>query len=51
MIDALEFKNELPDIILITVSIKEMNPMSIELTDPMKKSIPKIVDTVLALCC
>ena len=47
MIDALEFKNELPDIILITISIKEMNPMSIELTDPIKKSIPKIVDTVL----
>jgi len=47
MIDALEFKDELPDIILITVSIKEMNPMSIELTDPIKKSVPKIVDKVL----
>lgn len=47
MIDALEFKGELPDIILITISIKEMNPMSIELTDPIKKSVPKIVDKVL----
>jgi len=47
MIDALEFKNELPDIVLITISIKELNPMSIELTGPIKKSIPKIVDTVL----
>jgi hydrogenase maturation protease len=49
MIDALEFKNELPDIVLITISIKEMNPMSIELTDPIKKSIPKLTDTVLGI--
>lgn len=47
MIDALEFKNELPVVVLITVSIKEMNPMTIELTEPIKKSIPNIVDTVL----
>ncbi len=47
MIDALEFKNELPNIVLITISIKEMNPMTIELTDPIKESIPKIVDKVL----
>ncbi len=47
MIDALEFKNELPDVVLITISIKEMNPMSIELTEPVRKSIPDIVDKVL----
>lgn len=47
MIDALEFKDELPEIILITVSIKEMNPMSIDLTDPIKKSVPGIVDKVM----
>ncbi len=47
MIDALEFKNELPDIVLITISIKEMNPMTIELTEPIKRSVPNIVDTVL----
>jgi len=47
MIDALEFKNELPDIVLITISIKGINPMTIELTDPIKESIPDIVDKVL----
>ena len=47
MIDALEFKNELPDVVLITISIREMNPMTIELTEPIKKSVPEIVDKVL----
>lgn len=44
MIDALEFKGELPKIILITVTIKEIIPMTIELTDNVKKSIPKAVE-------
>ncbi len=47
MIDALEFKGELPKIILITVSIREMIPMTIELTDNVKKSIPGIIDKIM----
>ncbi len=43
MIDALEFKEELPKIILLTVSIKEMIPMTIELTEAVEKSISKVV--------
>ncbi len=43
MIDALEFKGELPKIILITVSIKEMIPMTIKLTNEVEASIPKVV--------
>ncbi len=46
MIDALEFKGELPRIILITVSITGMTPMSIELSDEVARSIPQVVDKV-----
>ena len=46
MIDALEFKGELPKIILITVSIREMIPMTIKLTDKIQLSIPKIVEKI-----
>ena len=49
MIDALEFKEELPKIILLTVSIKEMIPMSIELTKEVQKVIPKVVDRVVTI--
>ena len=47
MIDALEFQDELPKIILLTVSIKEMIPMTIKLTDDVQKSIPNVVERVM----
>ncbi len=46
MIDALEFKGELPKIILVTVSIKGMNPMDITLSDEVQASIPNVIDTI-----
>lgn len=46
MIDALEFKGELPKIILVTVAITEMVPMSIELTPKVKESLPQLVDII-----
>jgi hydrogenase maturation protease len=49
MIDALEFKGELPQIVLITVSIKEMIPMTIELTEDVKKSISKVTEKVIEI--
>jgi len=49
MIDALEFKNELPKIILITVSIDGMTPMQIQLSEKVRKSIPQITRTVLEI--
>jgi hydrogenase maturation protease len=49
MIDALEFQDELPKIILITVSIKEMIPMTIELTPEVKQSIPNVVQKITEL--
>ena len=49
MIEALEFKGELPEIILITVSIAGMKPMDITLSDEVKKSLPEVVRRVKAL--
>ncbi len=49
MIDALEFKGELPKIILITVAIKEMLPMTVTLSPEVKQSLDNVVDTVLNL--
>ncbi len=46
MIDALEFKGELPKIILVTVSIKGMIPMRITLTDEVQKSVPEVVKKI-----
>jgi len=46
MIDALEFKGELPKIILVTVSIKGMIPMRITLTDDVQKSVPEVVTRI-----
>jgi len=46
MIDALEFKGELPKIILLTISIKGMTPMSIELSDEVKKAIPDVISKI-----
>ncbi len=47
MIEALEFQEELPKIILITVSIKEMIPMTIKLSHEVNNSISKVVDKVI----
>lgn len=47
MIEALEFQNQLPKIVLVTVSINEMIPMTITLTENVQKSIPNIVSKIL----
>ncbi len=49
MIDALEFKGELPKIILVTVTIKDMMPMTIKLTDEVNSAIPSLTDRVLEI--
>jgi hydrogenase maturation protease len=46
MIDALEIIGQLPKIILITVTIEEMRPMTIELSSKVQESIPKVVNKV-----
>ncbi len=49
MIEALEISGELPKIILITVTIEEMRPMTIVLSDKVQKSIPSVVDKVVEI--
>ena len=49
MIDALEFKGELPKIILITVTIKEMIPMTIKLSPEVQGALPGVVQEVLEI--
>ena len=49
MIDALEFKGELPKIVLFTVTIKNMIPMTIELTEPVNNAIPELVNQIQEL--
>ncbi len=49
MIEALEFKGELPQVILLTVTIKEVRPMTIELSPEIKKVIPQVVEKILEI--
>ena len=47
MIEAVYLMENVPDIHLFTVSIKEMSPMTIELSTKVKESIPLIIDKIL----
>lgn len=46
MIDTLEISNQMPKIILITVTIEEMRPMTITLSEKVQESIPKVVEKI-----
>lgn len=47
MIEAVYLMEEVPDIHLFTVSIEEINPMTIELNQKVRESIPKLIDKIL----
>lgn len=49
MIEAVYLMDHIPEIHLITISIKEITPMTIELSDAVKKSIPKVIDKIIEL--
>lgn len=49
MIEAVYLMEKVPDIYLFTVSIKEINPMTIDLNEAIEKSIPDIIDRIIAL--
>ncbi len=49
MIDALEFKNELPRMTLITVSIKAIQPMSIELSNPVRRGLSRVIKVLMEM--
>lgn len=49
MIEAVYLMNHVPDIHLFTVSIEELNPMTIELSSKVNNSIPELVNKILGL--
>ncbi|MFK5958395.1 MAG: hydrogenase maturation protease, partial [Lutibacter sp.] len=49
MMEALEFQDQLPKIILVTVSIKEMIPMTITLTGEVQNNIKKLTTKILEI--
>lgn len=49
MIEAVYLIGTIPDIHLFTVSIKEINPMTIELNQKVRDSIPLLIEEILKL--
>ncbi len=49
MIEAVYLMDHVPEIHLITVSIKEIAPMTIELSESVKKAIPEVIEVILEL--
>ncbi len=50
MIEAVYLMDSKPNIPLFTISIKEMVPMTIELSSKVEQSIPKTIEQILELC-
>ena len=50
MIEAVYLMDHIPDIHLFTVSIEELNPMTIDLNDNVRESIPKVIANILNHC-
>ena len=48
MIEAVYLMDKIPDIHLFTVSIEEINPMTIGLNDKVKASIPELMQRILS---
>lgn len=49
MIEAVYLMDEVPNIHLFTVSIEELNPMTLELSPKVKSAIPNLIDRILQL--
>lgn len=49
LFDALEFTNEMPRLILITVTIEDILAMKIELSKAVEESLPKVAQKVIEL--
>ena len=49
MIEAVYLMDHVPDIHLFTISIKEINPMTIELNKKVEAAIPKLIKNILDL--
>lgn len=49
MIEAVYLMDHIPEIHLITVSIKEIAPMTIELSNAVKEAIPSVIERIIKL--
>lgn len=49
MVEALYLQDKLPEMHLVTISVEGIQPMTIEMTDKVKESIPKAIKTILEL--
>lgn len=49
MVEALYLQDKLPEMHLITISVKEIQPMVVGITAPIEKCIPKAIETILKL--
>ena len=49
MIEAVYLMDHVPNIHLFTVSIEELNPMTIDLSQKVKEAIPKVIENILTL--
>lgn len=50
MVEAVYLMEHVPDIHLYTVSVEELNPMTVELNKEVKNALPRLVDEILELC-
>ncbi len=49
MIEALYLQDKLPEMHLVTISVKGIQPMTVGMTEKVEKSIPKAIETILKL--
>jgi len=47
MIEAVYLMEKIPDIHLFTISIEELNPMTVELNEKVSAAIPKVIENIL----
>jgi len=48
MIEAVYLMEKIPDIHLFTISIEELNPMTVKLNEKVSAAIPKVIENILA---
>ena len=50
MIEAVYLMGKVPDIHLFTISIKQLDPMTVGLNPKVKAALPKLTENILSLC-
>ena len=49
MVEAVYLMDHIPDIHLLTISIAELKPMTLELSEPVRAAIPRAIDKIVRL--